>query len=68
MSMDKINMNDEDLGQVSGGTILPYRVQPGDSLRAIADRYHVSVDQLMKWNDIKDPNLLVVGQTLKIKF
>ena len=53
---------------VSGGSILPYRVQPGDSLKAIAEKYHVSVDQLMKWNDIKDPSYLTTGTTLKIKF
>ena len=68
MAVDKISMSDEQMDQVEGGTVLPYRVQPGDSLAEIAQRYHVTVDQLIRWNDIKDPSLLIVGQKLKIKF
>ena len=64
----KIAMNDEQLDQVTGGTILPYRVKAGDSLASIAKKYNVTVEQLMKWNNIKDPNLLTVGQRLVIKF
>ena len=65
---DKVSMNDEQMDQVNGGTVLPYRVQPGDSLAEIAKRYHVTVEQLVKWNDIKDPSYLIVGQKLNIKF
>ena len=68
MTMDKMAMNDDQLDQVSGGTVLPYRVQPGDSLAAIAAKYHVSVDELARWNNIKDPSLIAVGQQLKVKF
>ena len=32
MEMNKVAMNDEQMDAVSGGSILPYRVQPGDSL------------------------------------
>lgn len=68
MALDKQALNDENLDQVSGGTILRYRVQPGDNLNAIAQKYHVSVEQLMQWNKIKDPNEITVSQQLKIKF
>ena len=68
MAFDKQALNDENLDQVSGGTILRYRVQPGDNLNAIAQRYHVTVEQLMQWNKIKDPNAITVSQQLKIKF
>lgn len=68
MALDKQALNDENLDQVSGGTILRYRVQPGDNLNAIAQKYHVSVEQLMQWNKIKDPNAITVSQQLKIKF
>ena len=61
-------MNDEQLDQVTGGTILPYRVKAGDSLASIAKKYNVTVEQLMKWNNIQDPNMLTIGQQLKIKF
>ena len=68
MAVDKQALNDENLDQVSGGTILRYRVQPGDNLNAIAQKYHVSVEQLMQWNKIKAPNEITTSQQLKIKF
>ena len=68
MAMDKVAMNDELLDQVTGGSMLPYVVQAGDTLSAIAKKYNVTLEQLMKWNNIKDPNYLVVGQQLKILF
>ena len=68
MEMNKVAMNDEQMDQVTGGTILPYRVQPGDSLSVIAKKYNVTVEQLTKWNNIQDPSVLTVGQQLKIKF
>ena len=68
MAMDKVSMNDEQMDGVTGGSILPYRVQPGDSLDDIAKKYHVTVDQLMKWNNIEEGGVLTVGQQLKIRF
>ena len=68
MSMEKIAMNDEQMDQVTGGTVLHYVVQSGDTLGKIAKSYNVTMEQLMKWNNIKDPNLLLVGQQLVIKF
>lgn len=68
MANDKITMNDEQMDKITGGTILPYRVQPGDSLEKIARKYNVSVEQLMKWNNIKEPGPLTAGQLLKVKF
>ena len=68
MAFDKQALNDETMDQVSGGTILRYRVQPGDNLNAIAQKYHVTVEQLMQWNKIKDPNEITTSQQLKIKF
>ena len=68
MALDKQALNDETMDQVSGGTILRYRVQPGDNLNMIAQKYHVTVEQLMQWNKIKDPNEITTSQQLKIKF
>ncbi len=68
MAMDKIKMDDEQLDQVTGGSILPYRVQPGDSLNVIAKKFNVTTEQLVQWNNIKNPDMLTVGQQLKIKF
>jgi murein DD-endopeptidase MepM/ murein hydrolase activator NlpD len=43
-----------------------YVVQSGDILSAIAERYAVTVDALVKANNISNPDALVVGQTLTI--
>ena len=68
MALNKQALNDEQMDQVSGGSILRYRVQPGDNLNAIAQKYHVTVEQLMDWNKIKDPSAIMANQQLKIKF
>ena len=68
MAKDKVAMNDDQMDQVTGGSVLPYVVQAGDTLSAIAKKYNVTLEQLMKWNNIKDPNILTVGQRLVIKF
>ncbi len=68
MAFDKVKMNDEQMDQVTGGSILPYRVQPEDSLATIAKKYNVTVDQLVKWNNLQNTDVLTVGQQLKIKF
>jgi membrane-bound lytic murein transglycosylase D len=43
-----------------------YKVQKGDNLGAIADKYDVSILDLKKWNNIKG-NSIALGQNLKIK-
>lgn len=68
MAMDKVAMNDELMNEVTGGSVLPYVVQAGDTLGALAKKYNVTLEQLMKWNNIKNPDILTVGQHLVIKF
>ena len=68
MEMDKVAMNDELMNEVTGGSVLPYVVQAGDTLGALAKKYNVTLEQLMKWNNIKNPDILTVGQHLVIKF
>ena len=41
-------------------------VQAGDSVSKIAKRYDTTVDAILAGNDISDPNLIFVGQTLVI--
>lgn len=43
-----------------------YDIQPGDSLGKIAERFGVSVDELMALNGIENPDHIEVGQTLTI--
>lgn len=44
-----------------------YFVKKGDNLTKIAKRYGTSVNQLVKWNGIKNPNLIYVGQKLRVR-
>jgi len=41
-------------------------VASGDTLWSIADKYDTSVDELVKLNDIKYPDLLLPGQIIKL--
>ncbi len=66
--MDKNKINDEQMDGVSGGSVIPYVVQPGDTLNAIAQKFNVSVEQMTRWNSIQNPDIITVGQQLKIKF
>ena len=45
---------------------ITYTVKKGDTLTAIAKKYHTTVDALVKKNGIKNPNLIITGQKLKI--
>ncbi|HUF38923.1 MAG TPA: LysM peptidoglycan-binding domain-containing protein [Anaerolineales bacterium] len=43
-----------------------YTVQPGDTLLRIAQRYGVTIEQIIAQNDLENPDLLEVGQVLVI--
>jgi lipoprotein NlpD len=42
-------------------------VQRGDTLYAIAWTYGVDYRSLARWNDLRDPNVIVVGQRLSLR-
>lgn len=44
-----------------------YTIKSGDSLRTIALRFNVNVDDLRKWNTVKDVKGLQPGQVLTVK-
>lgn len=65
---------------VNGVILLPYKdeekpkdkkeyyvVKKGDTLTKIAKKYKTTVEQLVKWNKIKNPNVIKVGQKLRVK-
>lgn len=44
-----------------------YRVKFGDTLYGIAKRYDVTLNNLIKWNNIKNPNLIYPSEVIKIE-
>ena len=44
-----------------------YTVVSGDNLTKIAKKYGTTVNQLVSWNNIKNPNLIYPGQKLRVK-
>ena len=45
-----------------------YEVQSGDTLSGIAERYGTSYQHLARINGIENPNLIYVGQKIKVKY
>ena len=43
-----------------------YTVKKGDTLSKIAAKYGVTVADLVKWNSIEDPNLILIGQKIRL--
>ncbi|RKD34198.1 LysM peptidoglycan-binding domain-containing protein [Thermohalobacter berrensis] len=43
-----------------------YKVKHGDVLWKIADKFKVNLEELIKINNLKNPNLILPGQELKI--
>lgn len=48
-------------------TATTHRVRSGENLGAIARKYGVTVNQIIRWNNLKNPNKLSVGQRLEIQ-
>ena len=61
--MKELSVNE--MEQVNGGYDT-YIVVKGDTLFKISRRYGVTVDDLVRWNGIKNRNLIHPGQELKI--
>lgn len=52
--------------QVAAGPMQSYRVQPGDQLGLLAERFGVSLTALAAANDLGPPYLIRVGEVLRI--
>lgn len=61
-------MNENELNTVTAGTKIPYIVQKGDTLGELAKKFRCTVEDICKWNNIKNPNDILVNQVLKIYF
>lgn len=47
-------------------TATTHRVANGENLGSIARRYGVTTNQIIRWNNLKNPNKLKIGQRLEI--
>ena len=63
-----VPLSDEDLEIVNGGTQIPYIIKSGDTLGVLSTKFNCSVEDICKWNDIKDPNKINAGQKLIFKY
>ena len=79
---DEVKINDSELEGVAGGAgnwqqyakgtyvnygnYVVYTVASGDVLSGIAIRFGVTNDQIKQWNNLKDINVISVGQKLTI--
>jgi RHS repeat-associated protein len=43
-----------------------HRIYPGETLSSISKQYNLKIDDLMKMNDIKNPDLIYAGDDIKI--
>ena len=58
---------DEVQGAINANSAQYYTVQSGDNLGKIAIRFGTTVDQLVAWNNIANPDLIYAGQTIRVK-
>jgi len=61
--INKINLK-EKLKETGGY----YTVQPGDNLFSITNKFGVTIDDLVKWNNINEQMPLVIGQELIVDY
>ena len=50
------------------GDYFYYTVVSGDTLYSIASRYSTTVEELTRLNNIENPNLIYVGERIKVPF
>lgn len=50
---------------LSGG-VMTYVIRPGDTLSSIARRFNTTVEELVRLNNIANPDLIIAGETLLI--
>lgn len=65
-SKDKSKDKDKYADKHNDNTCIKYKVKPGDNLTYIAERFHTTVSSIVKINHIKNPNIIYIGQVLKI--
>ena len=68
MEEHKILLDDDILTNITGGSQIPYIVQSGDTLGQLSMKFHASIEDICRWNNIADPNVIDAGQKLIFKY
>ena len=68
MELNEKILKDENLEEVQGGTQIPIIIKSGDTLGALAKKYNCTVDDLYRWNNIRNADQIEVGQKVVIKY
>lgn len=55
------------VNQILAPKIEYYTIKSGDTLSAIAKKYGTTVNQIVSWNNIKNPNLIYPNQKIRVK-
>lgn len=63
-SNEENNENNENTGDASN--YIRYTIQRGDTLSEIAQRYNTTVNELVRLNNIQNPNMIYANETLLI--
>ena len=63
---DSSVIKEPDLKPEEQKKIIYYRVKFGDTLFSIARNYNVTINELVSWNNIKNPNLIFPNEVIKI--
>ncbi|MDE0371567.1 MAG: thermonuclease family protein [Rhodospirillales bacterium] len=54
------------MSEITVTEVIVTHVEPGETLSEIAARYEVSLDALLRWNRIDNPDLVLVGQRIVV--
>ena len=60
------NTSETEMNNTATNNATTYTVKAGDTLFAIALKFNTTVDKLQLLNDIKDVNMISVGQVLRL--
>ncbi|HSB96598.1 MAG TPA: LysM peptidoglycan-binding domain-containing protein, partial [Spongiibacteraceae bacterium] len=65
-NVDKSLLAEKEVAKTSTNRKVGYTVQNGDSLTAIASRFNVQIDDILRWNTVNSRALLQPGQRLTL--
>ena len=55
------------VNEILSGNQEYYTIQSGDTLSEIAERFNTTVDELVRLNNIENPDLIYAGDTIRVK-